>query len=503
MKRKGIAPIFAILLVLAIVFTIGTGYQPVADFFGGDDTIDGCLTAEPTYGRMECEPIAGTLKSETSISANDMRGWNTLNIITCGDTENSPSCGEFYVTCNSNKFIFQASEVPSCQIGGADWCEVDVNNGAPTTITSSMTLGEKIKMGGCFNRPAYSGALCIGCSWESGKAYESFIPYGLNKYDSNGLKTQLSATSCDIDKEDDVITHCGGDDDCQKAFSGTTRLDWNAWVNYVDGYDELLDIDERLVTYLGSPAYCTSVSGGAELYSFTEVTTQGGTCYILPDNKIKSVDCCPGSETANAICEDDFQWHAKIITPDPLEPCPDGYTRVGDDCVRDAECLVSFDCTGYGQYVRDYSEPIPTVVKYGCVSGECVLQDKKAVECTPPNYGCASGYVCDPATFKCELQEGLEIICGDGICMKPYEDSFYCPQDCGEESERTLGMYFSIIARAVILALIITSILWMIVNFLIPVRVIATQLTGGIINRPQTWAVLFLVITLALLGVSL
>ena len=503
MKRKGIAPIFAILIVLAIVFTIGTGYQPVADFLGGDDTIDGCLAAEPTYGRFECVEMPPTT-SETSISANDMREWSTLNMITCGDTENSKECGVLSVRCNSNKFVFQASDLSECYIGSSNWCERDVIPGTETAIKTSANLGDKIKMGGCFNRPAYSGYLCLGCSWESGTVYEAFRPYVLYQYESNGNVVRTNTKNCEIsDDLSKVVTHCGGDEGCESAFKGTTRVEFGNFINYVDGYDELLDIDERLVTYLGSPAYCTSVSGGAELYSFTEVTTQGGTCYILPDNKIKSVDCCPGSETANAICEDDFQWHAKIITPDPLEPCPDGYTRVGDDCVRDAECLVSFDCTGYGQYVRDYSEPIPTVVKYGCVSGECVLQDKKAVECTPPNYGCASGYVCDPATFKCELQEGLEIICGDGICMKPYEDSFYCPQDCGEESERTLGMYFSIIARAVILALIITSILWMIVNFLIPVRVIATQLTGGIINRPQTWAVLFLVITLALLGVSL
>lgn len=500
-SRKGAIPLLIpAALLVGLLLVIGTNYMPVADFFAGGVTVNGCLAAEPNYGRFACEPLKSVaVPKSTSISAQDMRTWNSLNMITCGDTENSPSCSAFTVNCNSNKFVFQSSTAQSCLIGSSNWCEVGVNKGTETSIATSLKIGEKIKMGGCLDKPYYAGNLCLGCTWQSGTAYEYFIPYALNQYSSNGLLAQQATTSCDLTDSSKVVTNCGGDSQCQKAFSGSTRLDWDSWVNYVDGYDTLLELDKRLVTYNGQQAYCTPVAGGAQIYSFTKVTTAGGSCYSLPSSQIATKDCCPGAETANSLCGNDFTWHAKITY---TQNCGEGYTKVGDQCVLKAQCYTSFDCTGQGNYVRDYSVNTPTVVKYGCVAGQCVLQDKKAVQCTTPDYGCQSGDVCNPSSFTCEAQKGVELKCGDGVCTKPYEDNYNCPADCKAEAERKLGDYLGILTKAMIIAALITMGLWTIINFvipvipiLLPVNMLLLKFTGGWLKRPQFWFLLFALLT--------
>jgi len=250
-----------------------------------------------------------------------------------------------------------------------------------------------------------------------------FIPYGLVVYDS-GDKQIYNIKSCNLGDLSWVYEKDICKNGCEKN-KESDRLGFDQWVTYLSGWVYAPE-DVKVVDYQGRKVYC-HIDG---LYELFEFETEEGKCYKYPKSYITHVDCCPGLETSNSICGDDFSWHPIVVGEcDDDNDCSSGYRCVDNECIREKECDSDFGCYGSG---KELCQDLK-LTKYGCVSGECIKVKDKDVDCCPPYDGCDSGYVCDPNEgYKCVKQEGPDIVCGDGICTKPYEDMNICPEDCDD-----------------------------------------------------------------------
>lgn len=531
-KRKGIVPVVYAIGLLLVILAVGKGFMPMGDMLfslTGDISESGCRFAEPAYGTMYCEPISHTpIATVDDFGAIDFRG--TSYDIKCGDNEYTKGmCSAMSVTCGgeSNQFHYQASDRASCKIGSEEWCILTVKPNEEIKFAEFIDIGATQRIGGCFEHNFWTYPVLQPQSGRFLKLNEVktyYIPYGLRVEDSTGKDVTVSTVSCnlkDVTQFGSVVIDCGLDEDCKKSISAATNaLNFDAHVNWVDKYDPvIIDLNHRFVTWKGQEGYCEmGYDGKATIKSFTDVTTMSGTCYSLPDKIIADsgdgIECCPGMIGPNAVCDSDFKWHIESITPveDPAQVVDDQYCRdtYGADysaqdgqCVRKRGCWVASDCTGGGEYVRDYSATIPTIVQYGCVSGQCVMLDRKTVECTLPDYGCTAGDVCDPETFTCVSQKGVEIDCGDGVCSAPYETEYNCPADCTKERLSNIGALIALLVKAMILSGIVLMLVTVISMLFPPLRAMLLIIPGlKMLFQPRmmlmAWGMLTLLFTVIL-----
>ena len=520
-KRKGFVPVLYAVGLLLVIVMVGKGFMPIGDMLfsiTGDISESGCRFAEPSYGTMYCEPLSHTpVANVNDFQDRDYRG--TDYDIQCGDDEYTKGhCSFMSVTCEgtSNRFYYQSSVTPSCKIGGDDWCIKEVKPFEEAKFAEVINIGERHRIGGCFE---YSFWGWDPLTPQPGEVKTFYIPYGLRVEDSNGKDVTVSTRSCnlgDVSQFGSVVIDCGLDKDCSQSISmATNSLNFDTFVNWVDKYEPVLvDLNHRYVTWQGKEGYCEmGYDGKATVKSFTDVTTKSGTCYSLPDKIIADsgdgIECCPGMTGPNAVCDIDFKWHVESIDPvkDPGDPtltdkyCKDTYgveySLQDGQCVRDRSCWVASDCTGGGEFVRDYSTTIPTVVKYGCVSGQCEILDKKTVECTLPDYGCTDGDVCNPDTFTCESQKGVKLDCGDGVCTSPYETELNCPADCTETKASNIGALIGLLVKSMILSGIVLMLVVVISFVFPPLRAMILVIPGlKLLFQPRVMLAAWLILAL-------
>ncbi len=443
------------LLILAMAVVLGHFilFEYPSSVFPVGHELGECDFIQPSMGRFECEPLSHDETYSQIYFEGDRK--DTSLSVSCGDNENSPSCGGIYINCQKGvldfTFVeFQADGVGPCPIGGGNWCRNAITVDTYIQIVSKRQLGSRFRVRGCFDD------YLVTRQWHPGTLREYSLPYGLNVYDSGG-KYRYNAKSCsvrDIGDYKNVCTSTGSN--CTetifntangKDISNTYVLGFDDWVNYLSSWVYApVDVNNKIVTYKGETGYCQPAGGGkVAIYSIGKFDTIGG-CYAYPEKISGYEDCCPGMESANAICENDFRWHTKIVGECDLNrPCPSGYNCQENKCVRIVECSSVMQCTGQGAWVTDYSEEQPTRVKYGCVDGNCNVVDIERVDCVPPKQGCSSGMLCDPYTFKC-VQPTPNVVCGDGVCSTGAEDSTTCPKDCPpvnceEQCKASYGAY--------------------------------------------------------------
>lgn len=521
-RRKGIVPVVYAIGLLLVILAVGKGFMPMGDMLfsiTGDISETGCRFAEPSYGTMSCEPISHTpIATLDDFGAISFKG--TQYDIKCGDNEYTKGhCTSMSITCEgeSDSFYYQASDTPSCNLGGDYWCIKEVRPYEEAKFAEIIPIGTVHRIGGCLDDKDY---FLDKETFYKGKVQTYYIPYGLRVEDSNGKDVTISTVSCnlkDVSQYGSTIIDCGLDKDCTLSVDAATNaLNFDTKVNWVDKYEPvLIDLNHRYVTWKGIEGYCEmGYTGQAIIKSFTDVTTMSGTCYSLPDKIIADsddgIECCPGMIGANAVCDDDFKWHIEVIVPvkDPTKVIDDQYCKdtygteyslQDGQCVLDRGCWVASDCTGGGEYVRDFSSTIPTVIKYGCVSGQCEILDRKVVECTLPDYGCTSGDVCDPKTLTCVSQKGVEIDCGDGICSAPYETEYNCPADCTKEKASNIGALIGLLIKAMILSGIVLMLASLIIMLYPPLRAILMLIPGlGIVFQPKMILIVWVILTLLL-----
>lgn len=522
-KRKGIVPVVYAIGLLLIIVAVGKGFMPMGDMLfsiTGDISESGCRFADPAYGTMSCEPISHTpIATVDDFGAIDFKdaGYD----IKCGDNEYTKGhCSFLSATCegDSNRFYYQASDAPSCIIGSADWCIKEVVPSEEAKFAEVIPIGTVHRIGGCFDYDFWSWDPLVP---QSGKVKTYYIPYGLRVEDSNGKDITISTVSCnlkDVTQYGSTIIDCGLDADCKLSVDAATNaLNFDTKVNWVDKYEPvLIDLNHRYVTWNGREGYCEmGYDGQATIKSFTDVTTMSGTCYSLPDEIIADsgdgIECCPGMTGPNAVCTSDFTWQVEVIVPidDPSKIIDDQYCKdtYGSDyslqdgqCVLDRGCWVASDCTGGGEYVRDFSATLPTVIKYGCVSGQCEVLDRKTVGCTLPDYGCTAGEVCDPQTFTCVSQVGPDIICGDGICTAPYETEYNCAADCIKPKVSNIGALIGLLIKAMILSGIVLMLVTVIAMLFPPLRAMILIIPGlRLLFQPRMMLMFWAILTLLFL----
>jgi len=433
--------LIAVLLILVFA-GIGAMYATGQFKFEIAQTVDGCeaKTLIPILGRIECEPLSHTpINNEySSWSQRSGFGWNAWTFFDkCGDDENSRDCSYLFKNPGTNGGLTAIVSYRFCTIGWDEstcgtWSGANINyNGNEVILALNKPLGTIIQV--WVDAPIFGGS-------SSPTLISRYIPYTLNIYDAGG-KFRYSTKWCRLDDlnwdtRQNICTtgqgQSGGQFTSCKDLEETTRLEFDDWVNYVAHWAEG-PAELNLLTYTdGNKYYCQpGLGNGATLFSLGEIKLESG-CYKYPSSPTSiKIDCCPGMKTANAICKD-FKWEPILIGDcDLTRPCSTGYECQQNKCVIKAECLSTLDCYGDGDWGVDYSTAANDVVRYACEGGKCVLKERKEVECTPPDVGCRSGYVCSPKDgFKCIKQSGPELKCGDGICSKPYEDEINCAADC-------------------------------------------------------------------------
>ena len=362
----------------------------IASFFQPAAMVDGCTLLKPEFGRIECEPL------QHNPTYNEVFGKPGLTM-RCGDNEDTPSC-DYYITYRKTSILapFRCSIEYVTSTGVRNTVNVDDGDYA---FAATIPAGGYIKI----------TAKCFGSGEKSAGIKEQYIPYGLNIYDS-GLKLRYKTKGCNIVSIPEYQKVCTSGDCGVALAGGANRINWDDWVNYLSDWDTYtFSESKKIVDYNGGQVFCQA---GLGLYELGEFTTVDG-CYKFPDKLIRYVDCCPGMKTTSMVCQD-FKW----VPISQAEP-------------ESTECMSSMDCPGQGTFVPDYSTADTDIVKYACKNGQCVVAERKTVECQPPAIGCGPGYVCDVKTYRCVKQEGLLEYCGNGYCNRAMgETADNCPTDC-------------------------------------------------------------------------
>lgn len=438
---KGLAQMFIIFIMLAgILAVIVVSGQHInfanliASLIQPAEMVGGCQFIRPQLGRIECEPISHVPARNTYSNVKPIR------VFMCGDNENSPQC-EYYFKYTKPSWYSPLACMVHYYTSTGDSNDVWLQRDDETRVVS-LPVGATLTV----------DEMCIGGDWIY--VYEDSIRYGLNVYDSGG-KFRYNTNSCGLDslswqEKNDI---CTSGDFCQSV-KKSDILAFDDWVNYLSDWTPVsVDVSRKIVTYNGKTSYCLV----NQIYSINQFQTESS-CYSYPDKVVANVDCCPDMETANSICGDDFKWHPIVVGEcDASRPCPSGYDCIDNQCVRQRECMSSFECTGQGWFTPDYAASTPTVFKWACQDGQCVVIERKAVECVPPNVGCPANMVCDPNTFKCiEQRPDIILECGDGKCQSPYETYENCPADC--EKPFGLGHWIALFLIAAFVSALIIGI---------------------------------------------
>lgn len=409
--------LIGIVVVVLIIAAIAVSVIIVPELAITEEKVDGCTFLRPEFGRIECEPISAK-PVENVVDMDLGKGSFTLK---CGDDENTPGPCKYYIRCVSGACWTKVSSSTSTKHYGPFGDSGELSKDYRTEVMS-VNLGQTITFEDI--QPLLNSKI---------KVWEASIRYGLNVYDSGG-KWRYNIESCDLGdlswvEKSRVCIRTDGK--ACKEIKKTDRLPFDTWVNYLSDWTPVpLDISRKIVIWQGSQAYCQV----NQIYNLGEFETEAG-CYKYPNSIIASVDCCPGMETANSRCSDNFKW-------EPIETwecqtnadCDEGYKCQNNKCILIIECVSSLECPGIGQDICTQVGNEYIVTKYGCINNKCIVGADVKVDCCPPFSGCDEGYVCDPSKgYKCIKQTGPDIVCGDGVCSKPFENVVNCPEDCEVE----------------------------------------------------------------------
>lgn len=245
------------------------------------------------------------------------------------------------------------------------------------------------------------------------------------------------------------------------AETGTCNL-------YVDHWEPSLGINFQWAESVGPNEVCM-VEGTRSAIRKMMTVDVGGTCYAIPGDVVRTVDCCPGKNN----CAYGFYCDAQTFTCVPQSmpgtiPCNSVW-----DCPNQGKETCQATMNGFeliSGWKCDYSKPQTIGGKQW--AGTCVEISKRDVECCPPSQGCGPdeycsvtyGYKCvsvSPAPSSCPYECCDERMvktfnfkykpcptgyycyagncvtkppvppatCGNGIC-EPNESPEICPEDC-------------------------------------------------------------------------
>ena len=152
----------------------------------------------------------------------------------------------------------------------------------------------------------------------------------------------------------------------------------------------------------GTPSgYCGGSTGNRKLFSYSQVTTIGGNCYLIPSSVQRTVECCSN---------EDCKWNPSKPTCDTTSfSCSDK-----KPCNSDVECQVpgqTASCTNKQETVWKCD----MTQKWYPYAGTCV-QSTKSVACCSDNE-CSSDKYCDKN--KGCLDKIANVDCPQGKCCKP------------------------------------------------------------------------------------
>jgi len=436
---KGFTSFIWLILALTIIVITGSGLVGIANLFPASLVqINGetCSLVRPVFGRYECGEMEEKFEKYVDWLPNqDVTSWYV------GCTGSTPSC-EVHAECKS--YLTAPAYIFWYMLDGdTNWRQANVGEDTLSYVTTLMK-GERLRIGGCANNLA--GGL-------PGEIWTKYTPYGLYRYSSGAAKDLVNPSSCSISALDyNIVSACddlenhpfeGSDIICNADTESTGlgnvltlggQLVFSDWVNYLDYYTDVSPIGSNWKSYNGRQVMCIPGLPDVDLYEIGTFNTRGS-CYAVPVNKVASVECCDGEPTGIA-----------------------GYTCENWALVAGGiqECWSTLECTDRGGwYIHpDYPNQI---VREECISGECSIVETQTRECTT-SVDCLKGYVCDMDTYKCVLSVP-EVLCGDGICMSPFESAQNCPSDCTEADPlaNLLNLLFVFIAALVISAVLVLA----------------------------------------------
>ena len=182
----------------------------------------------------------------------------------------------------------------------------------------------------------------------------------------------------------------------------------------------------------GNPSgYCGGTTGNRKLFSYSQVTTIGGNCYLIPTSVQKSVECC-----SNEDCKYN---PSKPICDTSIFSCSDK-----KPCNSDIECQVPGQTSACSNKIET-TWKCDTNQKWYPYAGTCTqtttsVQCCSDSECGAEQYcnkqqGCLDKYVrTDCPASKCCKSGGnyKEKSCGSGLVCCPTVDPIIgdCKQSC-------------------------------------------------------------------------
>jgi hypothetical protein len=176
-----------------------------------------------------------------------------------------------------------------------------------------------------------------------------------------------------------------------------------------------IDVPDINVAYdrEGSPVgYCGGSIGNRKLYDYSQVSTAGGACYLIPTSIQRNVDCC-------------FLTDCSLSGPGLT--CDTNTFKCSDKapCNSDIECQAG-EAVCSNKYKTEWHCDLnqPWYPK----KGTCVKETSAVGCCSSEDCGDTRLYVC--SNNNCIVRQDL-ISCPAGACCKI--GGQYVPQDCGSE----------------------------------------------------------------------
>ena len=319
--------------------------------------------AIPNIGTIKCIQLEPEKSIDYPVAGGD-------EIIKC--SENTPYCDFIYTEHDGTVTgkIYVCDKYDNCNL------VIDQSTGLGGTVYPEQpkSLG-RVEQQGYVKLDLREPLLFGGVDKGDYTITKRFYTWGLQSFTtSGGFFKDIDRTSCTIPTSNL--------DQYPESSPTTLQFDQSThFINYWNTVDEEINGD-YLVNYNGKESFCL----GNKIYVVDKFYAKDGTTYKYPGNVISYVDCCPGSISAGAICQDDFTWEV--------------------DSGEGETCFSPIQCRGQGDWIINYEDSSRlTIDKFGCEGGECIVIDSKKVECTS-DFQCPNGQVCEE--FKCEESSGTE-----------------------------------------------------------------------------------------------
>ena len=385
--KKGFAVFYLFFIAIAVV--IGYfGIFSTGSAFGGSGT----YVQVPYFATIQCVSagLSTTINAAKNSNLNIPQGGYWLSDFLPSNTN------QWNIQLNLNPSFFSTLfasygvEVYECTARSFESCYYHKTLPEGFSLTDT---GGTVQLGG-ISSSNYIWVQLVGSragskfGLEGGTVQVTYDPYVLQRTDAlrGGIQKLSNEIGCTIPNSDPslatrVLSAVGLKNNIQ--IYASNNLKPGEAFNYISGTLTTLSDGNVIQNYKGNTGYCIysndqySAKSYAKIYPIGQIGTPSGNYNVVDvtQSPLGTETCCPGDNLPDQTCNSNFQWvSTKNVQCNILNPCE------GTDWRRDLN-------------------GVQQIIRYQCVSGQCVPQTQK-VQCTT-SAECSTNQICSTLSWTC------------------------------------------------------------------------------------------------------